>query len=217
MTSYADFVTSVESPDGRDNAAGSGAFSKYQFMPATAAEFARKTPWGADATPANVRALVMADPTRADQIFSLYNARSKDALATAGMPTDNTSMLALHRFGQGGGTSLLRASGAMPVADWVKSVNWGPGIAPEAVMRQNGLGRYANVADLRNGFLGGPREAPVATAFEAPAPAAPEPAAPLQQAPQALDPATALSLAGAFDPPTSGPKAKKAPPRRLFG
>jgi len=209
---YADFVAGSESPDGRDNAAGSGAFSKYQFMPATAAELARRTPWGAGATPDTVKALVMADPSRADQLFNLYNAGSKDALARANLPTDNPSMLALHRFGQSGGVSLLQAPGNMPVTQWVNSVNWGPGVAADAVIKQNGLNRYADVSQLRSGFLGAPKEASVASMYDAPAPAP----APVQPAPftrPAINPAAIAALADAFTPPQQ----KRAKPRPLFG
>lgn len=221
MTSYADFVAGVESPTGEDNRMGSGAFSKYQFMPATAAGLAQRTAWGAGATPANVKSLVMADPSRADELFKLYNGDSSGALAKAGLPADQTSMLALHRFGQAGGTSLLQAPGQMPVQDWVKSVNWGPGVGADAVIKQNGLAQYANVDDLRRRFLGGGASAPKSAdpsiaAIVAPQDM-PEPAAaPLIEAqPQGVAPGNMLAaqglLASAFAPRQAVP----APPQPL--
>lgn len=223
MTSYADFVAGVESPTGEDNRMGSGAFSKYQFMPATAAGLAQRTAWGQGVTPANVKAAVMGDPTggRANELFKLYNADSSGALAKAGLPADQTSMLALHRFGQAGGTSLLQAPGQMPVQDWVKSVNWGPRVGADAVIKQNGLGQYANVDDMRRRFLGGGASAPKSAdpsiaAIVAPQDM-PEPAAaPLIEAqPQGVAPSNMLAaqdlLASAFAPP----KAVPAPPQPL--
>lgn len=176
---YEAYNIASESPNGEDNRMGSGAFSKHQFMPATAAELARRMPWGADATPANVKSLVMGDPLQRDarlkQLFDLYNANSQGALNSAGLPATNPNMMALHRFGQGGGTSLLKAPGTMSVADWVKSVNWGPGVAPAAVIRQNKLDRFRDVDALRRGFLGGN----FASAFEGAEPPQPEPTPPL--------------------------------------
>jgi hypothetical protein len=219
--SYENYVVASESPNGEDNRMGSGAFGRFQFMPATAVELARRTPWGAEATPENVKSLVLAEPGRDKQLFDLYNARSKDALATSGLPTDNPSMMALHRFGQGGGTSLLKAPGTMSVNDWVNSVNWGPGVAASEVIRQNNLGRYGNVDALRRGFLGGN----FASAFEGaepPQPAAAQPfvdPAPPQQAagPSAASVMLAQQeLADAFTP---APTDRKRPRRQmpLFG
>ncbi len=154
--SFGDFVIGAESPTGEDNRAGSGALSKYQFMPATAAALARRTSWGAGLTPDTVKAAVQGDPTggRAKELYGLYEGDSRAALNRVGLPVDQTSILALHRFGQSGGTSLLQAPANMPVTQWVNSVNWGPGVAADAVIRQNRLDRYNTVGDLRSGFLG---------------------------------------------------------------
>ena len=169
--SYNDYVRSVESPDGRDNAMGSGAFGHYQFMPATAAALAARTAWGRGMTGDQVK-LALADPTtgkaRSDELMNLYTSDSRGALQKLGLPANNSSLLAMHRFGQAGGTSLLQAPGNMPVAQWVKSVNWGPGVSAEAVIRQNKLDRWADVDGLRKGFIGGDAGAaapPVASAF----------------------------------------------------
>lgn len=225
---YDSYVIASESPNGEDNRMGSGAFSKFQFMPATAAELARRTAWGAAATPDTVKSLVMSDPMlrdqRAKELFDLYNARSKTALASSGLPADNKSMMALHRFGQGGGTSLLKAPGTMSVADWINSVNWGPGIAPSEVIRQNRLNRYGNVDELRKGFLGGN----FASAFEGAESPTPEPTplfadpAPPPQPQQAQgqgSPNMLLAqqlLADAFTP-ASTDRRKQKKPRPLFG
>lgn len=218
MTNYADFVASVESPTGEDNRMGSGAFSKYQFMPATAAGLAQRTTWGRGLTPANIKAAVMADPSRADELFRLYNADSSSALTRAGLPANNTSMLALHRFGQGGGTSLLQAPANMAVAEWVKSVNWGPGVAADAVIRQNKLDRYANVGDLRRDFLGS-NEAAMPTIADAVAspnvgtpPLAPAQAAPFQAPPQNQALIASL-LADAFTPTEDEERETRRKPR----
>lgn len=219
---YDNYVVASESPNGEDNRMGSGAFSRYQFMPATAAELARRTAWGATATPENVKALVMAQPGRDKELFGLYNANSATALKSAGLPTDNPSMMALHRFGQGGGTSLLKAPGTMSVQDWVNSVNWGPGVAASEVIRQNKLDRFGNVDALRRGFLGGN----FASAFEGAEPPTPEPTplfadpAPLPQQQQAGVPNMLLAqqlLADAFTPTPADRKRGRRPPQRLFG
>jgi hypothetical protein len=218
---YDNYVVASESPTGEDNRMGSGAFSRFQFMPATAAELARRTAWGATATPENVKALVMAQPGRDKELFDAYNANSQGALKSAGLPTDNKSMMALHRFGQGGGTSLLKAPGTMSVSDWVNSVNWGPGIAASEVIRQNKLDRFKNVDALRGGFLGGN----FASAFEGaepPAAATPQPfvdPAPQPQQQQAGAPNMLLAqqlLADAFTP-TATERKKQKKPRPLFG
>jgi hypothetical protein len=219
---YDNYVVASESPTGEDNRMGSGAFGRFQFMPATAVELARRMPWGATATPENVKALVMAQPGRDKELFDAYNARSKNALTGAGLPTDNKSMMALHRFGQGGGTSLLKAPGTMSVQDWVNSVNWGPGVAASEVIRQNKLDRFNNVDSLRKGFLGGS----FASAFEGaePPPAAtPQPfvdPAPLPQQQQAGVPNMLLAqqlLADAFTPEPTDRKRGRRQPQRLFG
>lgn len=208
-----DFIAGVESPTGEDNKAGSGAFSRFQFMPATAVELARKTPWGASATPANVKELVLAAPGRDRELFDLYTDRSKGALATAGLPVTPHTILATHRFGQSGGVSVLQAPATMPVQQWVNSVNWGPGVAPDAVIRQNRLDRFATVGDLRRGFLGGPQEAPsIGDAVAPTAPAAPAPQPVIQARP---DPAATMlaesELASVFAAPE-----RKRPKRNLF-
>jgi hypothetical protein len=218
---YANYVVAAESPTGEDNRLGSGAFSKYQFMPATAASLAQRTAWGRGLTPATVKAAVAADPARADELFKLYNADSSGALKSAGLPTDNASMMALHRFGQGGGTSLLKAPGTMSMQDWVNSVNWGPGVAASEVIRQNKLDRFKNVDALRGGFLGGN----FASAFEGaepPAAATPQPfvdPAPQPQQQQAGAPNMLLAqqlLADSFTPTATERKRVKKP-RPLFG
>lgn len=218
---YDNYVVASESPNGEDNRMGSGAFGRFQFMPATAADLARRMPWGTTATPENVKALVMAQPGRDKQLFDAYNARSKSALASSGLPTDNASMMALHRFGQGGGTSLLKAPGTMSVHDWVNSVNWGPGVAASEVIRQNKLDRFGNVDALRRGFLGGN----FASAFEGAEPPRPEPtplfADPAPQPPQQQQAGGANMLlaqqllADAFTPTPVERKRKKQRP--LFG
>ena len=115
--SFADYVASVESPTGEDNRMGSGAFGRFQFMPATAAELARSLPWGAGATPETVKSLVAAVPGRDKELYDLYEGNSRKALASAGLPVDKGSILAMHRFGQAGGRSVLQADPNMPVAD----------------------------------------------------------------------------------------------------
>lgn len=159
MSGVADYYSAVEgaeSPDGRDNAAGSGAYSKFQFMPATAQAYAAKTPWGAGLSPDQVKAAVTGDPGKARQLAELYTADSDNALRGGGLPVTDPNRFALHRFGPAGGVSLLRADAGMPVADWVRSVQWGQGISPDAVIKQNGLDRYVNVGDLRSRFIGSP-------------------------------------------------------------
>ena len=206
-----------ESPTGEDNTMGSGAFSRFQFMPATAVELARKTAWGAGATPENIKQMVIGTPGRDKELLDLYNARSKAALSGAGLPATNATMLALHRFGQAGGTSLLKANPAMSVTDWVNSVNWGPGVAASEVIRQNRLDRWGNVGDMRRGFIG-TSEAPVDLAEAIPqgrpAPTQAEPPLFVEPAKAALDPATALSLAAAFNPVPVDRKKRKQ--QRLF-
>jgi hypothetical protein len=218
---YDNYVVASESPTGGDNRMGSGAFSRFQFMPATAVGLAKRTAWGANATPESIKALVMGTPGRDKELFDLYNAGSKNALATSGLPTDNRSMMALHRFGQGGGTSLLKAPGTMSVQDWVNSVNWGPGVAASEVIRQNKLDRFNNVDALRRGFLGGN----FASAFEGAEPPTPEPTplfadpAPQPQQQQAGAPNMLLAqqlLADSFTPTATERKRVKKP-RPLFG
>lgn len=159
MSGVADYygkVEAAESPDGRDNTAGSGAYSKYQFMPGTAQEYAAKTPWGAGLAPDQVKAAVTSDPAKARQLAEMYTANSDGALRGAGLPVTDSNRFALHRFGPAGGVSLLRADAGMPVADWVRSIQWGAGVHPDAVMKQNALDKYVNVGDLRSRFTGAP-------------------------------------------------------------
>lgn len=229
--SYNDFVRSVESPDGRDNAMGSGAFSHYQFMPATAVGLAARTAWGRGMTADQVKA-ALADPAtgkaRADELMSLYTGDSRTALQRLGIPASNTALLAMHRFGQGGGASLLQAPGNMPVAQWVRSVNWGPGISADAVIKQNKLDRFGDVNALRNGFLGGNGPAPAGTPATEPSPIAaafaqPETSGPLKDDPgphqfKPLDVLPTSDLAAMFTAPAAA-REKQAKARRqaLFG
>jgi hypothetical protein len=220
---YDNYVVASESPTGEDNRMGSGAFSRFQFMPATAVGLAKRTAWGANATPESIKALVMGTPGRDKELFDLYNAGSQGALKSAGLPTDNASMMALHRFGQGGGTSLLKAPGTMSVQDWVNSVNWGPGVAASEVIRQNKLDRFNNVDALRRGFLGGN----FASAFEGaesptpePTPLFAAPAPPPQQQRHAGEPNMLLAqqlLADVFTPTVAERKRGRRQPQRLFG
>jgi hypothetical protein len=221
---YTNYVIASESPNGEDNRMGSGAFSRFQFMPATAVELARRTAWGSGATPENVKSLVMAQPGRDKELFGLYNANSQGALKSAGLPATNPNMMAMHRFGQGGGTSLLKAPGTMSVQDWVRSINWGPGIAASEVIRQNRLDRFKNVDALRHGFLGGN----FASAFEGAEPPTPEStplfADPAPSGPRSgRDPDQAANmllaqsmLADVFTQPVTDRKKQKKT-QRLFG
>lgn len=185
---YLRSVQAAESPTGVDNRMGSGAYSKFQFMPATATAYAQRTPWGRGLTADQVKAAVTADEAKAVELAKMFTQDNDGALTRAGMPVNANNRFALHRFGPAGGVSLLRADGAMPVADWVRSVNWGQGISPDAVIKQNGLGRYFNVGDLRsrfiNGQIGGAIEpqTPQPETIAPTLPATPVPAAPLQTA-----------------------------------
>lgn len=196
LTDYYGRAAGAESPDGRDNDAGSGAFSKFQFMPATAAAYAQRTPWGKGMGPDEVKAAVKANPALAKDLMDGYTADSTATLGRAGLPVNNTNLFALHRFGPAGGVSLLNAPAAMPVADWVRSVNWGNGVSPDAVIKQNGLDLYANVDAVRKRFIanqiGGAAPAPEAAIAPV---AAAAPAAPSFQAPQPqVNPAALASL-----------------------
>lgn len=185
---YLRSVQAAESPTGVDNRMGSGAYSKFQFMPATATAYAQRTPWGRGLTADQVKAAVASDEIKAAELAKMFTQDNEGVLARAGMPVNAGNRFALHRFGPAGGMSLLRADGAMPVADWVRSVNWGQGVSPDAVIRQNGLGRYFNVGDLRNRFINGqiggvvqnPGTSPVTS--EESLPATPAPTAPIQTA-----------------------------------
>lgn len=152
---YLRSVQAAESPDGSDNRMGSGAFTKFQFMPATAAGLAARTSWGRGLTPEQLKATLLADEGKAVELAKMFTQDNDGALTRAGLPANDGNRFALHRFGPAGGVSLLRADGAMPVADWVRSVNWGQGISPDAVIRQNNLGQYFNVGDLRSRFING--------------------------------------------------------------
>lgn len=173
-------VRGAESPTGADNRAGSGAYSHFQFMPATAAGLAKRTTWGAGLSPDNLKAIIKADSNKAQQLADLYTGDSDGALKGAGLEVNDVNRFALHRFGQGGGVSLLRADANMPVADWARSVQWGPGVSHEAVIKQNGLGGYTNVGDLRTRFIANQIGGTPAPAEPVPVePAAPAPAEPL--------------------------------------
>lgn len=187
---YLRSVQTAESPTGVDNRMGSGAYSKFQFMPATATAYAQRTAWGRGLTADQVKAAVTADEAKAVELAKMFTQDNDGALTRAGMPVNAGNRFALHRFGPAGGVSLLRADGAMPVADWVRSVNWGQGVSPDAVIKQNGLGRYFNVGDLRSRFINGqisgtihPRDSLPETNEETPpATPTPAPASPIQTA-----------------------------------
>lgn len=174
-------VQAAESPTGVDNRMGSGAYSKFQFMPSTATAYAQRTAWGRGLTPDQVKAAVTGDETKAGELADMFTQDNEGVLKKAGLPVDNTTRFATHRFGPAGGVSLLRADANMPVADWVRSVTWGNGISPEAVIKQNALDRFTNVGDLRNRFITGQIGTPAPAAAPAPEPA-PAPANPVQMA-----------------------------------
>jgi hypothetical protein len=204
---YTQKLIAAESPDGRDNAAGSGAYSKFQFMPDTAHALAQGTPWGKGLNPDQVKAAVTSDPQKAFQLADLYGQNSTKAITAAGLPDDDKTRFAMHRFGQAGGTSLLRADANMPVADWARSVTWGNGVSPDAVISQNRLDRYSNVGDLRNRFIGAPMGAPQSVVRLPPGGAQPAPQAapampPIQAALMPQEPKIDPSaLAGLFTQP----------------
>lgn len=145
-------VQGAESPTGATNPQ-SGAFGHFQFMPATAAGLAGRTTWGAGLTPDQVKTTIAADPGKERQLADLYTADSDKALTGAGLPTSDANRYALHAFGPGGGVSLLQAPATMSTADWVRSVNWGQGVSPDAVIKQNGLDRYGTAGDVRDKFI----------------------------------------------------------------
>lgn len=159
MSGVADYygkVEGAESPTGVDNTAGSGAYSRFQFMPDTANAYAGKLPWGQGLAPDAIKAAITSDPAKARQVAELYTADSDTALRGSGLPVTDSNRFALHRFGPAGGVSLLNAKADTPVADWVRSVQWGNGISPDAVIKQNGLDKFVNVGDLRSRFIGQP-------------------------------------------------------------
>lgn len=199
--SYPDRVSATESPNGATNPQ-SGAFGFFQFMPRTAIALAKQTQWGASLPPDQIVAAVKADPAKQRELMELYTRQSDATLTQAGMPVNDVTRFALHAFGPAGGVSLLKAPDNMPVAQWVKSVDWGEA-TPQQVIAQNNLGKYQTVGQLKQDFIarriGGGQPQPPA--------AAPPSAPPVAQPPQAAPPAQPVPFGAA--PPNPVP----LPPR----
>lgn len=224
IDAYLAHVARAESPDGRDNVAGSGAYSRFQFMPATATAYAARTPWGAGLTPDQVKAAVTADPGKAVELAKMFTTDNEGVLAKAGLPVNDGTRFATHRFGPAGGVSLLRADANMPVVDWVNSVQWGNGVSPAAVIQQNGLDRYTSVGDLRNRFIFGQIGAgptPVGAEPTPPAPAEPQPApgpvrSPIQAAFTPATPSFGDVIGSLFARPQGGSRGKQRQRREML-
>lgn len=173
---YPDRIQATESPNGATNPQ-SGASGFYQFMPDTAHGLAQRTAWGRGLSRDQVMQIIRDEAAagrkdKQQELLGLYNQASDAALQQAGIPANDVTRFALHAFGPAGGVSLLRAPDNMPVAEWVRSVNWGRA-TPEEVVAQNNLGKYQTVGQLRQDFIarriGGGQ----------PQPGQPQPAAPV--------------------------------------
>lgn len=93
------------------------------------------------------------------ELMALITADHDAVLGKSGRQPTDAARYALHWFGPGGGMSLLQADPNMKVGDWVRSVNWGAGVSPDAVMRQNALKPDMTVGQLRSTIeakMGGP-------------------------------------------------------------
>lgn len=153
---YPDRIQATESPNGATNPQ-SGASGFYQFMPKTAHGLAQQTAWGRGLSVDQVMQVIREEAAvgrkdKQQELLALYNRASDTALQQAGIPANDVTRFALHAFGPAGGVSLLRAPDNMPVADWVRSVNW-DGASPEQVIAQNNLGKYQTVGQVKQDFI----------------------------------------------------------------
>lgn len=213
--SYPDRASGTESPNGATNPQ-TGAIGFFQFMPRTAIGLAKQTDWGASLTPDQIVTALKTDPAKQRDLMQRYTAISDATLTQAGMPVNDVNRFALHAFGPSGGMALLRAPDNMPMAQWVRSVNWGEA-TPDQVVAQNGLAKYQTVGQLKQDFIarriGGGGQPPVAPQG---APQAPPAAALPPQAPTAAPPVPSQAApVGALPPPpppTWAPPGSVAPP-----
>lgn len=93
------------------NALGSGAYGKYQFMPSTWADVARKHP--ELGLPFDMR---KATPEQQEAAMRAFTADNADQLRRGGVVPTADNLYLAHRFGVGGANTMLRADPNAPVA-----------------------------------------------------------------------------------------------------
>lgn len=165
------------------NAKGSGAYGKYQFMPDTWADVAKKHP--ELGLPFDMRA---ATPEHQEAAMKALTADNAGGLRTAGFAPTPDNLYLAHRFGVNGAGTMLRADPNDPVTS-LYPAQW---TAQNPDMQGKTAGQFRQGVQQRYG--GAPVDTPAPVLADVPRPVAP---------PEFLARQAALVRAGAITPKES--------------
>ena len=114
---------------------GSGAYGRYQFIPSTLKEYAKKT--GQTVSQAKT-------PEGQDKMFAKFTEDNMNGLKRRGLPTTELAMWVAHNQGLGGATAIFKGSKLSPKIRKNIASNLPEGIEPTA---ENYLKHWSSVFD----------------------------------------------------------------------